>query len=93
MRHMLVGVPVFLPDHIRLQIPEYTPGKDYVQVEAECCGEIIWIGPKQAEAKLADPSIPLVCVMCVARAAKQQGFIPEVRTMENVRIVHGNDDN
>lgn len=59
--NVLMGVPCNLPP----ELPPYTPYSNSIKVPADCCGVLVWQGPKQQEMKRKYPETPIVCAVCV----------------------------
>lgn len=68
--YILVGINVELPEGL----PPYTPGKDYTQVAADCCGSLVWVGPTQLKYREEHPGTPLVCALCTIAASSKAGL-------------------
>jgi len=59
-QHILMGIPVFIPEGI----PPYKPYKGSIQVAADCCGRFVWQGPSQQLYKSEHPEVKILCAFC-----------------------------
>jgi len=71
-------VPVDPED--RMGVP-YNPQPYMVEHPCERCGRNGYIGPRQLGFKASDPSIPVLCMVCVMDDAKAVGFMPNVQNL------------
>jgi hypothetical protein len=67
-RPCIAAVNVDLPEGF----PLYEPSPEMWQVKAECCGALVWIGPRIEKAKRTT-DIPLLCAVCVAKTLHALG--------------------
>jgi hypothetical protein len=72
MNNVLMGIPVELPEGY----PPYTPGRDFIQVPADCCGQLVWLGPYQVKKHEEQPEWPVLCAICVIKLSLEQGQDP-----------------
>jgi hypothetical protein len=59
----------------------YTPQPYMAEHPCEACGRKGWIGPRQLGMKASDPTIPVLCMVCVMNDAKQLGAMPRVQNL------------
>lgn len=65
--------------------PGYTPYTGSIQIAADCCGELCWMGPKQQEKHKEGHKT--VCPICLYKLT--DGVLPVVECLGNTEKVDG----
>lgn len=76
--NVIAMVPVNEAD--RHGVP-YIPQPYMTEHPCEGCNHMGWIGPRQLGMKASDSSIPVLCMNCVMKEAKEMGQIPRVHNL------------
>ena len=72
-RFIIVGPSESRSKQRKVGIAKYVPPAGAIKVPCDQCGEKLWIGPKQQEAKSKSPEIEVVCTWCSFKERQREG--------------------